>query len=79
MYVQFDLPDDRIGAAILEAIKSSIILWTHKYEIPSSGYSQKTIKYTHRLGFNRQEYFSLFSMTYTDFNFRIVNVQNEKY
>jgi len=79
MYVQFDLPHGRTGAAVLEAIKSSIILWAHRYEIPSAGYSQKTIKYTHRLGFNRQEYFSLFSMTYGDFDFRIVNVQNEKY
>lgn len=79
MYVQFDLPDGRIGAAVLEAIKASIALWINKYEIPNSGYSQKTIKGTHRLGFNRQEYFSLFSMTYTDFEFRIVNVNNEKY
>jgi hypothetical protein len=79
MYVQFDLPQGRMGPTILEAIKASIALWVNKYEIPYNGYSQKTIKYTHRLGFNCDEYFSLFSMTYTDFEFRIVNVQNEKY
>ncbi len=78
MYVQFDLPQG-LAYVVVEAIKSSIKLWANRYEIPDSGYSQKTIKYTHRLGFNREEYFSLFSMTYTDFDFRIVNVQNEKY
>ncbi len=78
MYVQFDLPQG-LTYVIVEAIKSSITVWANKYQIPSTDYSQKTIKYTHRLGFNRQEHFSLFSMTYTDFDFRIVNVQNEKY
>jgi hypothetical protein len=78
MYVQFDLPQG-LAYVVVEAIKSSIKLWANRYEIPDSGYSQKTIKYTHRLGFNREEYFSLFSMTYSDFDFRIVNVQNEKY
>ena len=78
MYVQFDLPPS-LAHVVLGAIKSSISLWAHKYNIPDSGYSQKTVKYTHRLGFNRDEYFSLFSMTYTDFNFRIVNIENEKY
>ena len=78
MYVQFDLPQGLAGV-VVEAIKASIAVWADKYEIPSTGYSQKTIKYTHRLGFNRDEYFSLFSMTYTDFTFRIVNIANEKY
>jgi hypothetical protein len=78
MYVQFDLPES-LSYVVLGAIKESIKAWAQRYQIPDSGYSQKTIKYTHRLGFNRDEYFSLFSMTYTDFNFRIVNVENEKY
>jgi len=78
MYVQFDLPRG-MSNVVVEAIKASILLWVKKYDIPDSGYSQKTIKYTHRLGFNRDEYFSLFSMTYTDFDFRIVNIANEKY
>jgi hypothetical protein len=78
VYVEFDLPPD-LRNIVAEAIKASIRLWVDKYQIPAAGYSQKTIKYTHRLGFNREEYFSLFSMTYTDFNFRIVNISNEKY
>jgi hypothetical protein len=78
VYIEFDLPPS-LRNPIAEAIKASIALWANKYEIPTTGYSQKTIKYTHRLGFNREEYFSLFSMTYQDFNFRIVNIANEKY
>ena len=78
MYVQFVLPPD-LANPVLNAIKASIQLWADRYEIPASGYSQKTIKYTHRLGFNRDEYFSLFSMTYTDFAFKIVKIENERY
>jgi hypothetical protein len=78
VYVEFDLPPS-LRNAVAEAVKASILLWADKYEIPATGYSQKTIKYTHRLGFNRKEYFSLFGMTYQDFNFRIVNIANERY
>lgn len=78
MYIEFDLPPS-FRDAVAESIKASIALWAKKYEIPDSGYSQKTIKYTHRLGFNRDEYFSLFSMTYTNFDFRIVRIENERY
>jgi hypothetical protein len=78
MYVEFKLPES-LAHVVLGAIKSSINLWADKYKIPATGYSQKTIKYTHRLGFNKEEYFSLFSMTYTGFDFRIVNIVNEKY
>lgn len=78
MYVQFELPQG-IAHVVVDAIKSSIKLWASHYNIPDNGYSQKTIKYTHRLGFNRDEYFSLFSMTYTDFSFKIVNIENERY
>lgn len=78
MYIEFELPFG-LESVVSNAIKSSIALWAKKYEIPNSGYSQKTIKNTHRLGFNREEYFSLFGMTYQDFNFRIVNIVNERY
>lgn len=78
MYIEFELPKGRLGSAVLDAIKASIILWATRYSIPSQDYTQKTIKYTHRLGFNRREHFSLFGMTYTDFDFRIKTVQNEK-
>jgi hypothetical protein len=78
VYIEFELTPS-LRNAVASAIEASILLWAHKYAIPSSDYSQKTIKYTHRLGFNREELFSLFSMTYTDFDFRIVNNTNPRY
>ena len=61
------------------AIKAHVAIWAAKYEIPASAYSQKTIKYTHRLGFTHEKYFSLFSMTWDGSDFQIVNIANERY
>jgi hypothetical protein len=79
VYIEFQLPHGISTRVISGAIKSSIALWANQYQIPESAYSQKTIKYTHRLGFNYEKYFSLFIMTYKDFDFRLVNIANEKY
>jgi hypothetical protein len=79
MYVEFELPTSGTHATV-NAIRIAIARWASQYEIPLTGYSEKTIKYTHRLGFNREEYFSLFSMTWNEhFEFRIVNISNERY
>ena len=81
MYIQFVLPHGGSGIPAqhkLSLIKKEIQDWCTKYEVV--GWSQKTIKYTHRLGFNDEKYFSLFSMTWNaDFPFQIVNVANERY
>jgi hypothetical protein len=61
------------------AIKAEVALWANQYGVPDSAYSQKTIKYTHRLGFNNEKYFSLFSMTWNKFDFQIVRIENERY
>ena len=69
------------------AIIAEVALWANKYQIPNSAYSQKTIKYTHRLGFNNEKYFSLFTMTWQAdqeeisswLRFQIINIENEKY
>lgn len=77
MYIEFDLPRDGAYTATLGALKIAISRWATKYQIP---YTQKTIKYTHRLGFDHEEYFSLFSMTWDwDYNFRIVNISKQRY
>ena len=77
MYIAFDLPQSGAYTATLGALKIAIARWAERYQIP---YTQKTIKFTHRLGFNRDEYFSLFSMTWDwDYEFRIVNIENERY
>jgi hypothetical protein len=61
------------------AIMAEVAIWAHHYGVPDSAYSQKTIKYTHRLGFNNEKYFSLFSMTWDKFDFQIVRIENERY
>jgi hypothetical protein len=59
-------------------IKREIDLWIQQYGVV--GHTQKTIKYTHRLGFNNEKYFSLFSMTWTaDIPYQIVRIENERY
>jgi len=79
MYVEFQLPHGMSTRVMSNAIKSDIAIWADRYQVPDSAYSQKTIKYTHRLGFNHERYFSLFSLTWTSFEFRIVNIDNERY
>ena len=66
------------------AIEASILLWAHKYEIPSSDYSQKTIKYTHRVTFDNDEFYTFFTLTWNPQQsnvlrqFRIVSDLNNK-
>jgi hypothetical protein len=77
MYVEFKLPQNSSYGYVLELIKVEIVDWATKYNIP---YTQKTIKYTHRLGFNNDKHFSLFSMTWkSEIPFQIINIANEKY
>lgn len=81
MYIEFQLPrigNDMYARHRLWEIKQEIEAWVKKHQVV--GYSQKTIKYTHRLGFNNERYFSLFSMTWTpDIPFQIVKIENERY
>ena len=81
MYIEFQLPQGGGGIPAqykLSLIKKEIQDWIEKYQVP--GHSQKTIKYTHRLGFDNEKYFSLFSMTWaSDIEFRIVRIENERY
>ena len=78
MYIEFQLPPD-LRNAIANAIKAEVAVWAARYGVLDSDYSQKTIKYTHRLGFNKEKHFSLFSMTWDKFDYKIINVTNEKY
>jgi hypothetical protein len=79
VYIEFSLPRGMSTRVMANAIKAEVAIWADKYQVPASAYSQKTIKYTHRLGFNHEKYFSLFSMTWNSFDFQIVNIINEKY
>ena len=79
MYVEFQLPRNMGTRIMAEAIKAEIAIWADRYQVPVSAYSQKTIKYTHRLGFNHERYFTLFSMTWDKYDYQIVNIANERY
>ena len=77
MYIEFQLPHDESYGLALGLLKVDIVDWATQYNVP---YTQKTIKYTHRLGFNNEKYFSLFSMTWNaKIPYRIVNIENERY
>lgn len=78
MYVEFELPEFISGASLL-LLRRSIVDWAQKYQIP---YTEKTIKYTHRVCFDKDEFYSFFAMTYPQtesfFRYRIVTDLNNK-
>lgn len=85
MYIEFKLPQGAGGATAghaLYEIKREIELWANRYNIR---YTQKTIKYTHRLAFDHDETYTLFSMTWSPeskhywMNFQLLNIANERY
>lgn len=67
----------------LNDIKREIQAWAERQGVR---YTQKTIKFTHRVGFDRDSDFTLFAMTWLPdldtrphLAYQIVRVQNEKY
>jgi hypothetical protein len=68
----------------LHDIKREVKAWADRYGVQ---YTHKTIKYNHRVGFNNEQHFSLFSMTWNPedieirpwLKYQIVNIQNERY
>jgi hypothetical protein len=88
MYIEFRLPQGASGhtaAYALSVIKQEVEKWSERYGIK---YTQKTIKYTHRVAFDQDEYYSLFSMTWNPENinkypswleFSMINIGNERY
>ena len=64
MYIEFRLlqRSDRATARSLGYIKQYIESWSSKYQITQ--YKQKTIKHTHRITFDADEYYTLFSLTW---------------
>lgn len=85
MYIEFQLlPQGKVftpnasASHTLTTIRKEIDSWIRQYSVV--GHSQKVIKYTLRLGFNDEKYFSLFAMTWTpDIPYRLINIANERY
>ena len=64
MYIEFDLPKGSAGQAAahsLMLIRRALVKWGLKYSIP---YTEKTVKYTHRVCFEDPNHYSFFSMTW---------------
>jgi len=85
MYIEFRLPQGAGAGYALDFIKQEVEKWAERYQIK---YTEKTIKYTHRVAFDQDEYYSLFSMTWNPENinkypdwlsFSIMNIGNERY
>ena len=80
MYIRFDIRYTNE----LEDIKQEVKNWAERYGIR---YTYKTIKYHHRVGFDHNEHFSLFAMTWNPkelelrpwLKYQLVNVVGEKY
>ena len=80
MYLRFDVRYDNE----LEDIKREVKSWAERYGVR---YTYKTIKYHHRVGFDKDEYFSLFAMTWNPNNiklrpwlqYQIIDIVNERY
>jgi hypothetical protein len=85
MYIEFRLPQGTGAGYALSIIKQEVEKWAERYQVK---YTEKTIKYTHRVAFDQDEYYSLFSMTWNPKNinkypdwlsFSIMNIGNERY
>lgn len=68
MYIEFVLPNGAGGMAAQAAdyrIKRALDEWSDRHQIP---YVSKHIKYTRRVTFDADEYYSLFALTWGQFD-----------
>ena len=71
MFVEFVLPHDESYGVVLNLIKLDIAEWANRYGIP---YTQKTIKYTHRLAFDQDRFYTVFATAWnSEFDYRLVD------
>ena len=85
MYIEFKLSQGAAGQAAVHAlymIRKDLVSWATKYSIK---YTEKTIKYTHRVTFDDDSYYPFFAMTWNPdkkyhflSNWRIVSDLNNK-
>ena len=64
MYIEFSLPNGSAGQAAAHSliiIRKALVTWAEKYNIY---YTEKTIKYSHRVAFDDDAHYSLFAMTW---------------
>ena len=76
MFIEFSLGEG-VGSLPasqkLKLIKEKIKNWSAQYDIP---YTQKTIKYTHRLAFNDDKHYTVFVTTWnSNLEYRLIDRQ----
>ena len=73
MYITFTLPQDESYGYVLNLVRLEIVDWSTKYNIP---YTQKTIKYTHRLAFDQNRFYTVFATTWNSkMEYRLIDRQ----
>ena len=71
MFIEFELRQTHNYNYDLNLIKLDIAEWANRYGIP---YTQKTIKYTHRLAFDQDRFYTVFATTWnSEFEYRLVD------
>jgi hypothetical protein len=71
MYLEFQLPNDGGYSATLAAYKIAISRWAIKQGI---NYVDKNIKYKYRVTFDRDEHYTIFTLTWNDqFEYKIID------
>ena len=73
VFIEFPLPQDTSYGIVLNYIKLDIVDWATRYNIP---YTQKTIKYTHRLAFDQDQHYTVFATTWNSkMEYRLIDRQ----
>ena len=80
MYAEFKLPRETYKAGpCLKKIRCTIAEWAEKYQIP---YTEKTVKYTHRVCFDQDTHYDFFALTFPQthefLQFRLISDLNNK-
>ncbi len=83
MYIRFRLPQHGDYHRTLELIKQQVQSWAEQYSVR---YTQKTIKYEHRVAFDHDETYTMWAMTWNPpepwrrwLDYELVNVAGERY
>jgi hypothetical protein len=85
MLIEFQLPSGAGGmtaAHALGVIKQELRAWSQQYQI---AYTEKTVRYTHRVCFDDDKHYSFFAITWRPkgtpaqwLNFRLITDRNNR-
>ena len=81
MLIEFPLPSGAGGmvtAMARNALKQQIQIWAQRHEVE---YTEKTVRYTHRLCFDDDRYYTLFMMSWDNwehFEPRVIRERNKE-